>query len=74
MKLCSYRFLQQKEMSMEKRVRISTVKEHELHRIADIAELSPSERVLMILEMQKKYFNWNDDTKIKRVAFIRRLS
>jgi hypothetical protein len=59
---------------MEKKVRISTVKEHELHRIADIAEISPSERVLMILEMQKKYFNWNDDMKIKRVAFIRRLS
>ena len=58
---------------MKKIVRMSSVEEHDAHRREDVARMSPSERVLMALEMQSRACGWDKNPTIKRVAKIRRM-
>ena len=58
---------------MEKKVRISTMEEHELHRIQDIAKMPQNKRVEMVLEMQYRYYSSHNLFNIERVAAIRSL-
>ena len=57
---------------MEKVIRISTTNIHERSRIDDVRKCSPDERVLMLLKMQSEFYQWDVNTKIKRVANIRK--
>ena len=59
---------------MEKVVRISTTISHEQSRIDDIRKMSPDDRVLLLLKMQRKFYGWDTNNKIKRVATIRRIA
>ena len=59
---------------MEKVVRISTTATHEKTRIDDIQKIPPNERVLLLLKMQRKFYGWDTNNKIKRIATIRRIA
>ena len=58
---------------MKKTVRISTINDHERHRVDDVRQMSPDERVMLLLNMQRRFYAWNDNNRIKRVAKITRL-
>jgi hypothetical protein len=58
---------------MEKIVRIGKVTDQDAIRRSDIQELSPDERVSMVLQMQRKYLQWDKNPFIKRVAFINKM-
>ena len=53
---------------MEKVVRISTTATHEQNRIDDVQKMSPDERVLLLLKMQRQFYKWEHNTKMKRVV------
>lgn len=59
---------------MEKIVRIGKVTDQDAIRRSDIQKLSPDERVSMVLQMQRKYLQWDKNPLIKRVAVIRELN
>ena len=59
---------------MEKVVRIYTTGTHEQCRIDDTKKMSPDERVLLLLKMQRKFYKWDKNNKIKRIATIRRIA
>lgn len=59
---------------MEKIVRIGKVTDQDAIRRDDIKKLSPDERVQMVLQMQRKYLQWDKNPTIKRVAFIRKMN
>ena len=58
---------------MEKIVRIGKVTDQDAVRRSDIQKLSPDERVSMVLQMQRKYLNWDENPSIKRVAVIKKM-
>lgn len=37
----------------------------------DIGKMSPDERVSLVLQMQRKYLQWDKNPSLKRVAFIK---
>ena len=58
---------------MEKIVRIGKVTDQDAIRRSDIQKLSPDERVSMVLQMQRKYLQWDKNPSIKRVAVINKM-
>jgi len=58
---------------MEKIVRIGKVTDQDAIRRDDIGKMSPDERVSLVLQMQRKYLQWDKNPLIKRVAFIKRM-
>ena len=59
--------------AMEKIVRIGKVTDQDAIRRSDIQKLSPDERVSMVLQMQRKYLQWDKNPLIKRVAVINKM-
>ena len=59
---------------MEKVVRIGKLADQDNHRRDDIRELSPNERVQMILEMQSRYFRWDINPRMERSVKLKRLN
>lgn len=59
---------------MGKIVRIGKVTDQDAIRRSGIQKLSPDERVSLVLQMQRKYLQWDKNPFIKRVAVVRKLN
>ena len=59
---------------MKKVVRIGKVADQDDFRRDDIRNMSPNDRVNMVIKMQREFFNWETNSKIKRVAKVRKLN
>ncbi|NOY74279.1 MAG: hypothetical protein GXP32_00615 [Kiritimatiellaeota bacterium] len=58
---------------MKKMVRIGRVEDQDEIRREDIRKMSPNERVASLLELQRRFFNWDSNPRIERVAAIKRI-
>ena len=57
---------------MKKIVRIGTPSDHDRFRRDDIRLMAPSDRVRILLDMQRRFLAW-DDSPMLRIATIRQL-
>ena len=58
---------------MKKIVRIGKIEDQDEFRRDDIRKMSPNARVSMLIEMQRKFFNWAANSNIQRTAKIKRM-
>ena len=58
---------------MKKIVRIGKLEDQDDFRRDDIRKMSPDKRVDMVLKMQSKYCQWDENTKIERVVSIKKI-
>jgi len=61
------------DVIMEKIVRIGKLEEQDEFRREDVRKMSPNKRVDMVLKMQRKYCQWDVNTKIERVVSIKKI-
>jgi len=57
---------------MKKVVRIGKIADQDKFRREDIKNMTPDERVKMLLNMQYHFFKWDQNPKIQRIATVKR--
>ena len=58
---------------MEKIVRIGKIEDQDTFRRNDIRNMTPDARVSMLIEMQRKFFDWAGNPGIQRTATVKRM-
>ena len=57
---------------MKKVVRRGKIADQDKFRREDVQNMTPDERVKMLLKMQYNYFKWDQNPKIQRIATVKR--
>ena len=62
-----------KNIIMKKVVRIGKIEDQDKFRRDDIRKMSPNARVSMLINMQRKFFDWDVNPNIQRTATVTRM-